>query len=362
MRDENSQFVILVLFCIVLVFLFYSVLVRSYYVSGATWPNGAMKPHHLSFSVLDYLKALICWLDSYRYTYAIRPGLYFTGSHYDQNAPLLITANYLLTVLLLVRNVRNLNVRILVIDTDGINVWCSAGKGRFSHFRIIEELSKFERNLLTPKTWLTLILPKFCMSGVDLRALRRAKIRPIIGPLYAKDLPGFLSREPFRNCQDDQVTFGLQSRLFTWLPGFKQTIGYLLSGIVLLLGIEWFCAVPVPWILVVVAVTIATLYPLLFPWIPGVRFAVKGIWLGWLLCILLSGMLMYGQLTLADYWVAISFSMASAIFFGLSYSGNSAVSNYTSVRQETARFLPLSILLYVFCLFLFIYFSFFGDQ
>ena len=51
---------------------------------------------------------------------------------------------------------------------------------------------------------------------------------------------------------------------------------------------------------------------------------------GWILDMLSIGSALTGTL----------FTLASAIFFGLSYTGNSAVSNYSSVRKETALFLP----------------------
>ena len=39
--------------------------------------------------------------------------------------------------------------------------------------------------------WLTLVLPKLSLAGVDLRALRKVRVRPLIGPVYAKDLPAY---------------------------------------------------------------------------------------------------------------------------------------------------------------------------
>ena len=51
---------------------------------------------------------------------------------------------------------------------------------------------------------------------------------------------------------------------------------------------------------------------------------------------------------------AALFAVATTVFFALSYTGNSAVSNYTRVRAEIARFLPITLLFYVAALIAFI--------
>jgi hypothetical protein len=61
----------------------------------------------------------------------------------------------------------------------------------------------------------------------------------------------------------------------------------------------------------------------------------------------LSALTVFGVIPLADLIMAILFIFATAVFVGLSYTGNSAVSNYSRVRKETARFLPLNVLLYI---------------
>jgi hypothetical protein len=298
-------------------------------------------------TLLDYLKAVVCWFDAFKQTYAIEPGLYYTGKHYDREAPMLVTSNYFLTVFLVVRRIRTFNTRLLVIDTDGINVWCSAGEGKFSNAEILKQLDRYERNLLSDGQWLTLILPKLSFAGVNLRYLREANIRPIIGPIYAKDLPAYLSQPPFENRNEDRIMFGLQSRLFTWLPGLVQYLSYSFAAVIVLWGMEQIWNLPLPTGLILVTALLATAYPILFPWIPGVRFAVKGLWLAAFASIGLSALTVFGVIPLADLIMAILFIFATAVFVGLSYTGNSAVSNYSRVRKETARFLPLNVLLYI---------------
>jgi hypothetical protein len=103
----------------------------------------------------------------------------------------------------------------------------------------------------------------------------------------------------------------------------------------------------VPLGLLALVAWLGTAYPLLFPWIPGRRFAVKGLWLGGA-----SGAAIAALGLLSGWPVALAlstalFSLGMAVFVGLSFTGNSAVSNYSEVRKEIARFLPLDAALFL---------------
>ena len=325
----------------------YRTLRISYYRSGTPWPASSDEPRPLRLTWTDYLKAFVCWADAFKCTYVVEPGLYYTGNSYDRDAPLLVTANYLLTVLLVVRRVRAFNARLLVVDTDGINVWCSAGKGRFSRDTILEQLERYDRSLLSEEDRPTLILPKVSFSGVDIASLRESGMRPVIGPVYAKDLPQYLSDPPLKDCSEDRVVFGLQSRLFTWLPGLLQTLGYSFTLILLLWIAHLLCGSSIPAVgILLLTVLLATAYPILFPWLPGTRFAVKGLWLGAGVSVGIAALTFAGPMAPVDLITTVLFTIGSGVFFGLAYTGNSAVSNYSRIRRDTAHFLPLYVLLY----------------
>lgn len=337
-----------------LILLIYAALKTTYHRSDKLWPADSDGPRPLRLTWLDYLKAGVCWFDAFKRTYIIEPGLYYTGRQYDREAPLLVTSNYLLTVFLVVRRIRAFNARLLVIDTDGINVWCAAGKGRFSNAEILKQLDRYDRGLLTDDERLTMILPKVGLSGVDLRALRKAGIRPVIGPLYARDLPTYLSKPPLKDRDEDRILFGLQSRVFTWLPGLVQFLGYGFALVAALLVVEYVWGMPASLGLLGIIALLATAYPILFPWIPGVRFAVKALWLAAFISLGIGALTVVEVLASADLIMAVLFTFATSIFFGLSYTGNSAVSNYSRVRKEIARFLPLNVTLYIGCLVAFV--------
>jgi hypothetical protein len=95
-----------------------------------------------------------------------------------------------------------------------------------------------------------------------------------------------------------------------------------------------------------VAAAVATGYPLLFPWLPGHRFAVKGVSLTLVPAAGIIALVALGSVPLWGGLALVLFLVSTGIFFGLAYTGNSAVSNYSRVRLEVARFLPVEAVLF----------------
>lgn len=327
----------------------------TYYQSGDNYKIMILNPVKLYIKWYDYLKAFVCWVNNYKRTYIIQPGLYYTGNDYDMESPMLVTSNYFLSVFLILRRIGKKNVRLLVIDTDGINVWCASGKGKFSSGNIISQLNKYDEKYIETK--LKLILPKVSFSGVDIDILRKAGIIPIIGPIYAKDLPRYLDELPLKNRIQDRIIFGLKSRLFTWLPGFVQSMKYaiLITILFWITGKLWNIPVPFIGVLGIVGI-ISTTYPILYPYLPGTRFAVKGLSLSLMIIIGLIVLYLFGYIPISGLIISFLFTFATGIFFGLLYTGNSAVSNYSRTQKETAIFMPIYIILYICSFITFIYY------
>lgn len=298
---------------------------------------GGNKPLPLRLGLVDHVKALISWVFLFMRVFWVRPGLYQIGSGGGQS-PILVTSNNFLTVFLLAKSIAGRPVRLLVLDTDGINVWCAASKGKFSAREIIDKAGS--SGLVADGAGVKIILPKLCLSGVNLAELRRSGFVPVIGPLSADQLPGYLDRAEFENRDEDRVEFGLKARVFTALPTAVQFFLYFLGVYVLSLG-------TISQVFVWIATGIAFIYPVLFPWLPGTEFATKGISLGLLAALAAAGLLMAGILAPATALVMVLFIVATSVFVGLSYTGNSPISNYSRVRKEIARYLPVVVLLYL---------------
>ena len=305
-------------------------------------------PQRLEFGFIDWIKAFISWILSYRKTFDINPGLYFTGKEYDINSPMLITCNYHTTVFLLWRILKRRNVRILVIDTKGINVWCSSGKGQFSSREIIKQLARYETKDLTESDKLEIILPKLSLSGVRLSELKKVKIIPIIGPIYAQNLPKYLDYK-IADCDDDHYKFNLRNRLFTLLPSFIQFTKYIAVATAVLIILHLIFKTGFWWQILPVSLSIPILYIILFPILPSQNFSFKGITLFAFQTLILS--LIFGSrfTEVPGFIIAFNllFYLGTNIFFGLYYTGNSGVSNYSLVKKEIITFLPVTFFLHL---------------
>lgn len=305
-------------------------------------------PQKLIVSYLDYIKMFWNWLFLFQKPFSVKPGLYFTGDQYDKKTPLLVTCNFLSTIVLLFRRIKPLNVRLLILDTNGINVWCSSGGGVFSSGNIVDTLNAYNRDLLTDSEEIELIIPKLSLSGVRLAELQNNKIRAIIGPIYAKDIKEYLSQQPYKDRLEDRVRFGIRQRIYTVIPTVVQFSGYaLLMGVIVFI-LDLLFKKGFHWQVIPIAVMISLVYPTLFPWLPGKRFAVKGISLGIIVSILSIYALEIVLFPLAVFYSAFIFG--TSIFLALSYTGNSPISNYSKVKKEITHFLPLNVIFYVMAL------------
>jgi hypothetical protein len=310
-------------------------------------PGNDLVPKALLFSLKDLFKVLWELLFAFSRTYTVQPGLYFTGKEYDISAPLLVTANYHLTVWSVWRRIRNLKTRILIIDTDGINVWCSAGKGRFCAEEIIKQINRYPHEILSKEKNIQLILPKLSLSGVKLADLRANNISPIIGPVYAGDLPLYLQNKPLADSKTELFTFDIADRLFTLPSSVVQITLYSVIGAIVLSILNFWLKTGFWWQIIPLSLTISTAYILLFPLLPTRSFVYKGIILSLLVG---AGYLFYNSPLQPGMWqnlFYLSYIAGFSIFFGLYYTGNSGVSNYSIVKKETVLFLPVVVLLFL---------------
>ena len=112
----------------------------------------------------DVANAVLVRIGVNRNNYKVSPGLYAAGNP-DQDSEVLVTANYKLTFDVLRKELQGLNIWILVLDTNGVNVWCAAGKKTFSTTELVKriEMTNLDR-LVSHKR---LILPQLGATGVS---------------------------------------------------------------------------------------------------------------------------------------------------------------------------------------------------
>ena len=76
-----------------------------------------------------------------RMSYRVLPGLYAVGNP-DGGSPVFVTANYKMSFDRLRRQLKGIDGWIMVLNTNGINVWCAAGKGTFATAEVVNRISR----------------------------------------------------------------------------------------------------------------------------------------------------------------------------------------------------------------------------
>lgn len=174
------------------------------------------------------------WLVAYLFRWfphATATGLRPVGNP-DETSPVLVTCNFSLTVRRVVRSLKGLDVWLLVVASDGINVWCAASGGILTHDRVIDAIKVSE--LAGQVAHRRIILPALSAPGVDRGWIEeQTGFHCRFGPVYARDIPEYLERRMKKTHTMRRASFGLRHRLDMLLS--MNFIIYL--GVALLLGV-----------------------------------------------------------------------------------------------------------------------------
>ena len=291
-----------------------------------------------------------------RMRYIIEPGLYALGNPDDQ-APVLVTANYKMSFDRLREALPGRHAWILVLDTKGINVWCAAGKGTFGTEELVRRIESGGLEHIVAHR--QLILPQLSGPGVAAHQVKKLSgFKVIYGPIKAADLPVFLDAGLKATPDMRHKTFTVRERIvlipvelvsalkwsliilpiFFFLGGFGGQNGYWfnalnygLFAIVALLG-------------AVAAGTVLT--PILLPWLPGRAFSVKGLAMGMITVLLLTA---FRTENLSDWAgraeVLAWFLLIPAIsaYLAMNLTGASTYTSLSGVKKEMKWAVPLEI-------------------
>ncbi len=124
--------------------------------------------------------------------HATTPGLRRIGNP-GRDAPVFVTGNFTLTVRRLEAVLRGRDAWLLVANSRGINVWCAAGGGHFTHHDVIAAIRA--GRLAEHVDHRRVILPQLSATGVEpKRILEATGFEPRWGPARLEDLPAFVDR------------------------------------------------------------------------------------------------------------------------------------------------------------------------
>jgi hypothetical protein len=270
----------------------------------------------------------------------VAPGLYRLGNP-GPGSPVFVTANYALSFDALRSALPGLDGFIMTLDTQGINVWCAAGKGTFGTDELVRRIQA--TGLKEVVTHRRLILPQLGAPGVAAHeVVRQAGFRVEYGPVRAADLPEYL-RNGQATAEMRTVRFDLLDRLVLIpVEGVHLLLPTLLGATLAFLAGG---APPALAVLVAVLAGIV-LFPTLLPWIPTADFSSKGFLLG-SLCMLPFAAGAWQSAAAAAAWQQATGGLVYLLalppvtaFLALNFTGSTTMTSRSGVKAEIYAYIP----------------------
>jgi hypothetical protein len=298
----------------------------------------------------DWMGTIKARLGIGRDQYKVSPGLYGIGQP-DSHSPVLVSANYKLSLDVLRKALKTVDAWILVVDTRGINVWCAAGKKLFSSQIVTQWVKHTGLERLVDHR--RLILPQLSATGVSAHQVKKhSGFEVIWGPVRAVDIPVFLKNGMNATHAMRQVSFSFIERLVL-IPVeisllrkhliIAAVIACVISGIgkdVFSFSAVWSRGIDILAALTagIVAGTIMT--PIFLPWLPSTRFSVKGATIGLMIGACFP---ILGGFTGIESISLILISGVVSSFLAMNFTGSTPFTSPSGVEKEMRSAIPVQI-------------------
>ena len=276
-----------------------------------------------------------------RSEHRVEAGLYALGNPTPASA-VFVTANYSLSFDALRSSLADTDGYILVLDTDGINVWCAAGKGSFGTDELVRRIQ--EAKLEDVVDHRVLILPQLGAPGVSAQEVKRGSgFKVEYGPVRARDLPEYMkTREATPGMR--QVRFDLGDRIVLIPVELVQVLLPMLAAAI----VFYFAAGLLAAIAAITAVLAgAALFPILLPWIPTSAFSAKGFLLGGMTALPFAAAAFMTNASTV-WWNQLGWSLVYLLamppvtaFLALNFTGASTFTSRSWVKREIFTYVPV---------------------
>lgn len=293
-----------------------------------------------------------------RYRYTVDPGLYAIGDP-DEESECLVTSNYKLTFDAVRSRLEGRDLWALVLDTQGINVWCAAGKKTFGTDEVVSRVasSGIAQHIAHDR----IILPQLGAAGVDAAEVRRRSgHRVVYAPVRAQDLPAFLDAGLKATSEQRRVRFPLWDRLvltpLEFIGGLPVMLGVLV--VMVLLGglgpggFSWASVAERAPLAVAGAVlgllAGAVFTPIFLPRLEWRTYAAKGLEVGIIVSLILLMVLSAGPgfpVGYLDFAAIALLIMAGGSYFAMLFTGSTPWTSVHGAQVEMERWFPRQVLL-----------------
>lgn len=306
---------------------------------------GSIQRVSTQLDIHDVLGSWKCRWSNGRMDYRVDSGLYCVGSP-DEQSPILVTSNYKMTFDRLRKELDNLNAWILVLDTDGVNVWCAAGKGTFSTDELVYRINAVQLGKVVSQR--KLIVPQLGATGIAAHeVLKRSGFSVVFGPVRASDVKSFLADGLVASEEMRTVKFPILDRLvltpMELITALKPML--IVFGVLFILnaiGLGHYGRIDLVALLGALVIG-CVVTPVLLPWIPGRAFSLKGFLLGllWAIAVIIQqgfpGTPAFGWMKAIAYLLVLP---ALSSFLTLNFTGSSTYTSLSGVDSEMKIALP----------------------
>jgi len=271
----------------------------------------------------------------------VEPGLYALGSP-TADSPVFVTANYTLSFDALRSALAGIDGYIMVLDTEGINVWCAAGKGTFGTDEVVHRIEATGlRDVVGHRV---LILPQLGASGVAAHEVKkRSGFQVEYGPVRAADLPEYLKTRQ-ATPEMRRVRFTLRDRLVLIPVELVHVFVPMVVAAMVVFVVKGLLAA-----MAVIAAILAgvVLFPILLPWLPTRDFSSKGFILGGMVALPFALAISRGNPG-AAWWQRVGEALAYLLalppvtaFLALNFTGSTTFTSRSGVRREIFTYVPV---------------------
>jgi len=271
----------------------------------------------------------------------VEPGLYALGNP-TPDSPVFVTANYTLSFDALRSALAGIDGYIMVLDTEGINVWCAAGKGTFGTDELVHRIEATALHDVVSHR--VLVLPQLGAAGVAAHEVKkRSGFKVEYGPVRAADLPEYLKTHQ-ATPEMRRMRFALRDRLIL-IP--VELVHILLPMLMAAVVLFFFSGFLTSVGAVVAILAGVVLFPILLPWLPTCDFSSKGFILGGLVA-LPFGLVVFLSSSDVAWWRqaggALTYLLALppvTAFLALNFTGSTTFTSRSGVRREIFTYIPV---------------------